>query len=102
MVLSPFLAITLNVIIKDPADDRILECAVEGEADYLVSGNKHLLDVNEFRGIKIVAASRDYVRVVRRVIARFNLLNGVSSSWGSIWRRTEGGAGNGKHFLRKK
>jgi hypothetical protein len=44
----------LNVIVKDPADDRILECAVEGEVDYLVSGNKHLLDVKEFRGIKIV------------------------------------------------
>ena len=49
-------AFTLNVIIKDPADDRILECAVEGEVDYLVSGNKHLLDVKEFRGIKIVTA----------------------------------------------
>jgi len=48
--------ITLNVVIKDPADDRILECAVEGEVDYLVSGNKHLLDVQEFRGIKIVTA----------------------------------------------
>ena len=48
--------ITLNVVIKDPADDRILECAVEGEVDYLVSGNKHLLDVKEFRGIKIVTA----------------------------------------------
>jgi predicted nucleic acid-binding protein len=40
--------------IKYPADDRILECAVEGEVDYLVSGNKHLLDVKEFQGIKIV------------------------------------------------
>ena len=49
-------AFTLNVIIKDPADDRILECAVEGEVDYLVSGNKHLLDVKEFQGIKIVTA----------------------------------------------
>lgn len=49
-------AFTLNVIIEDPADDRILECAVEGEVDYLVSGNKHLLDVNEFQGIKIVTA----------------------------------------------
>ncbi|HYN44715.1 MAG TPA: PIN domain-containing protein [Candidatus Limnocylindrales bacterium] len=43
-------AFTLNVIVKDPADDRILERAVEGEVDYLVSGNKHLLDVKEFRG----------------------------------------------------
>lgn len=49
---------TLKVIEKDPADDRILECAVEGEADYLVSGNKHLLEVKEFQGIKIITAKQ--------------------------------------------
>lgn len=49
---------TLNVIKEDPADDRILECAVEGEAEYLVSGNKHLLNVKEFQGIKILTAKQ--------------------------------------------
>ncbi len=49
---------TLNVIEKDPADDRILECAVGGDADYLVSGNKHLLEVREFQGIKIVTSKQ--------------------------------------------
>lgn len=49
---------TLKVIEKDPADDRILECAVEGEADYLISGNKHLLEVKEFQGIKIITAKQ--------------------------------------------
>ncbi len=49
---------TLKVIEKDPADDRILECAVEGEADYLISGNKHLLEVEEFQGIKIITAKQ--------------------------------------------
>jgi predicted nucleic acid-binding protein len=54
----------LNVIVKDPADDRILECAVEGEVDYLVSGNKHLLDLKEFRRIKIVTA-RQILEILR-------------------------------------
>ncbi len=49
---------TLKVIEKDPADDRILECAVEGEVDYLISGNKHLLEVKEFQGIKIITAKQ--------------------------------------------
>jgi putative PIN family toxin of toxin-antitoxin system len=49
---------TLKVIEKDPADDRILECAVEGEANYLISGNKHLLEVKEFQGIKIITAKQ--------------------------------------------
>ncbi len=51
-------SVTLNVIKEDPADDRILECAVEGEAEYLVSGNKHLLKLKEFRGIKIITAKQ--------------------------------------------
>ncbi len=48
--------VTLNVIKDDPADDRILECTVEGGAEYLVSGNKHLLNLKEFQGIKILTA----------------------------------------------
>lgn len=37
------------------ADNRVLEAAVEGKVDYLVTGDKkHLLPLVEFRGIKIV------------------------------------------------
>jgi putative PIN family toxin of toxin-antitoxin system len=50
--------VTLNVIKEDPADDRILECAVEGKVEYLVSGNKHLLKLKEFQGIKILTAKQ--------------------------------------------
>lgn len=46
----------LKVIRDDPADDRVLECALEGRADYIVSGSKHLLQLNEFHRIKIVRA----------------------------------------------
>jgi len=42
-----------NVIIKDPEDNKFLEAAVAGSARYIVSGDKHLLDLKEFRGIKI-------------------------------------------------
>ena len=46
--------ITLNVVRNDPADNRYLECAVEGAADYLVSGDQDLLDLREHGGIPIV------------------------------------------------
>jgi len=46
----------LRVIREDPADDRVLECALEGKAGYIVSGDGHLLRLKEFRGIKIVHA----------------------------------------------
>ena len=46
--------ITLNVVRNDPDDNRYLECAVEGDADYLVSGDQDLLALREHRGIRIV------------------------------------------------
>jgi putative PIN family toxin of toxin-antitoxin system len=41
----------------DPDDNRILEAALEGEADCIVSGDKHLLRMKSFRGIQILTAS---------------------------------------------
>ncbi len=41
-------------IIRDEPDNRILECAAEYEADYIVSGDKHILDVKKYRGIEIL------------------------------------------------
>ncbi|MFZ5453929.1 MAG: PIN domain-containing protein [Thermodesulfobacteriota bacterium] len=35
-------------------DNRILECAMAGEADYLISGNHHLTDLKTFDTINIV------------------------------------------------
>jgi hypothetical protein len=45
---------TLSVIKDDPSDNRYLECAVEGEADYIVSGDEHLLSLENFQGIEIL------------------------------------------------
>jgi putative PIN family toxin of toxin-antitoxin system len=39
---------------RDPADDRFLAAAIEGRARYVVSGDKDLLAVNAYRGIRIV------------------------------------------------
>ncbi len=45
----------LDVIENDEADNRILECALEARAHYVVSGDKrHLLPLKEFEGIKII------------------------------------------------
>jgi putative PIN family toxin of toxin-antitoxin system len=40
---------------RDPEDEKVLECALAGEADYIVTGDKrHLLSLQEFQGIQIV------------------------------------------------
>jgi putative PIN family toxin of toxin-antitoxin system len=47
----------LEVIREDLADNRIIECALEAEADFIVRGNRHLLALREFEGIKIRTTS---------------------------------------------
>ncbi len=41
-------------LVIDDADNRILECALEGNADFIVSGDHHLLDVGRFQDVRIV------------------------------------------------
>lgn len=45
---------------RDPRDDKILELALSGEADLILSGDQDLLALDPFRGIPIVTA-REYV-----------------------------------------
>jgi uncharacterized protein len=44
-------------VIDDDPDNRILECALEGRADFIISGDHHLSDLKNYRGTKIVAPS---------------------------------------------
>jgi uncharacterized protein len=46
-------AAALSVITADPTDNIFLECAADGQADYIISGDKHLLDLGSYRGIPI-------------------------------------------------
>jgi uncharacterized protein len=45
------------VVASDPDDDRILECAIGGKADVIVSNDHHLLDLKIYREIPIIAAA---------------------------------------------
>jgi putative PIN family toxin of toxin-antitoxin system len=49
---------TIDEIKSDPTDNRILECAIDSKASYIVSGDPHLLDLKELNGIKIVTAAQ--------------------------------------------
>jgi len=46
-----------KVVKDDLNDDMILRTAFDGKADYVVSGDEHLLSLKEFRGIRIVAVN---------------------------------------------
>jgi|SRR6267143_3262129 len=44
-------------VFNDP-DDNVLSTAKEGDADSIVTGDKHILELKEFKGIKIVTVER--------------------------------------------
>lgn len=48
---------------RDAKDDKFLACAVEGEATYIVSGDKDLLSLENFRGVAIVRPA-DFVDLI--------------------------------------
>ena len=48
---------------EDPSDNRFLECAAEGEADYIISSDQHLLALKRFRRTEIVRPTQFLKRV---------------------------------------
>lgn len=49
--------------IEDDPDNRVLECAVDGMSDFIVSGDHHLLELESYRGIRILKA-RDLLDIL--------------------------------------
>ena len=45
----------LSVVSADESDNRYLECAVAGGAQYIVTGDQHLLAIRHYQGIEIVS-----------------------------------------------
>jgi putative PIN family toxin of toxin-antitoxin system len=41
-------------VFRDEPDNRILECAVEGKADAIVTGDKAMLAVRQYEGIRLI------------------------------------------------
>ncbi|MBN2038118.1 MAG: putative toxin-antitoxin system toxin component, PIN family [Chitinispirillaceae bacterium] len=40
--------------VSDPKDNMFIECAMEAQADYIISGDQHLLEIGNYQGIPIV------------------------------------------------
>jgi putative PIN family toxin of toxin-antitoxin system len=51
------------VIFRDPDDDSVLACAISSNSDFVVTGDKDLLDVKEYRGIPILMP-KDFLDVI--------------------------------------
>lgn len=55
-LLVPGQAEVTGVIPADPADEMVLACAADAEADVIVSGDGHLLALGEYQGMPILTA----------------------------------------------
>ncbi len=59
---------TVQVINADPADNRILECAIQARADAIVSGDAHLLALGTYKAIRILRPS-EFIEMVNAEVA---------------------------------
>lgn len=44
----------IDIIKDDPDDNKVIECAIESSSDYVVTYDRHLLKLKEYKGINII------------------------------------------------
>lgn len=49
---------------RDPEDDKFLAAAVEARADYVVTGDKDLLDLKAYKVVRIITPAQ-FLRILR-------------------------------------
>ncbi len=59
----------VDVIKDDPDDNVAVSCALEGSAQYIVSGDSHLISLKEYQGIRMIVAG-DFLGILREDEAR--------------------------------
>ena len=55
--------LVIEGVAPDTGDDKIISCAVESEADFIVTGDKALQQLGEYQGIKIINA-KEFTRLL--------------------------------------
>ena len=65
-----------------PKDDKILELAVNGHADYIVTGDDDLLPMNPFRGIATIRPA-EFLAVAAALVA-MGIFAGVPAPWHEV------------------
>jgi uncharacterized protein len=50
---------------RDKTDNKYLECGISADVDYIISGDMDLLELKEYKKIKIVTA-KDYLEIIKK------------------------------------
>jgi putative PIN family toxin of toxin-antitoxin system len=56
----------LKIIKEDEPDNRVLECAIKANADFIITGNKRHFPFEEFKGSKIVTP-REFINSISKL-----------------------------------
>ena len=57
----------IDIIKNDPSDNKFLSAAIDGKADYIISGDKHLLNLKTISGIEIISIAeflKKYINLI--------------------------------------
>ncbi len=55
----------VHAIPSDPQDNHVIEAALAAQAEYIISGDKHLLNLAEWKGIRIIPPA-EFMRTIMR------------------------------------
>jgi putative PIN family toxin of toxin-antitoxin system len=49
---------------RDKTDNKYIECGIAAHVDYIISGDIHLLEIEEYENIKIITA-KEYLEIIK-------------------------------------
>lgn len=67
--------IKLDIIKEDSDDNKVIECAIVGKANYIVTKDNHLLKLKKYRGIKIITP-KEFLEIIAIQKARERIRKG--------------------------
>jgi uncharacterized protein len=54
----------ISLVDDDPEDNKILECAASAKVEFIISGDKHLLNLKSFKGVEIVTPEEFLLKII--------------------------------------
>ncbi|MDI3478252.1 MAG: uncharacterized protein PWQ59_1777 [Thermoanaerobacterium sp.] len=65
--LAEFIHVTNDVAVsRDRDDDKFINCAIDGNCDYIISGDKDLLEIKEYNEISIVTV-KEFLQIIDNI-----------------------------------
>ncbi len=56
----------VNIVKEDPDDNKFLACAIDAQADYIISGDQHLLKLKKYQSIPILTV-REFLELLKKM-----------------------------------